>query len=63
METIQVKGKETEIDEVSHHLVLDRGQGLVQIETGIRCFKCREYDHFANECPNLFPDSSDREKR
>ena len=19
----------------------------------IRCFKCREYDHFANECPNL----------
>ena len=28
----------------------------------IRCFKCREYDHFANECPNLFPDSSDREK-
>ena len=28
----------------------------------IRCFKCREYDHFASECPNLFPDSSDREK-
>ena len=27
----------------------------------IRCFKCREYDHFANECPNLIPDSSDRE--
>ena len=19
----------------------------------VRCFKCREYDHFANECPNL----------
>ena len=25
------------------------------------CFKCREYDHFANECPNLVPDDSDRE--
>ena len=19
----------------------------------VRCFRCREYDHFANECPNL----------
>ena len=27
--------KEIEIDEVSHHLVLDRGQGLVQIEIGL----------------------------
>ena len=27
----------------------------------IRYFKCREYDHFANECPNLIPDYSDRE--
>ena len=26
----------------------------------IRCFKCREYDHFVNECPNLILDS-DRE--
>ena len=25
----------------------------------IRCFKCREYDHFANECP--YPDNSDRD--
>ena len=23
----------------------------VQIEIGIRCFECREYDHFARECP------------
>ena len=23
--------------------------------------KCRECDHFANECPNLIPDNSDRE--
>ena len=27
----------------------------------IRCFKCREYDHFTNECPNLVPKDSDRE--
>ena len=26
-----------------------------------QCFKCREYDHFANECPNLVPEDSDRE--
>ena len=26
-----------------------------------RCFKCREYDHFANECPNLIHDNSDKE--
>ena len=25
----------------------------------IRCFRCREYDHFANECPNLGTDDSD----
>ena len=27
----------------------------------VRCFKCREYDHFANECPNLVPKGSNRE--
>ena len=21
----------------------------------IRCYKCREYDHFTNECPNIVP--------
>ena len=26
----------------------------------LRCFKCREYDHFANECPNLVIEESDR---
>ena len=25
------------------------------------CFKCMEYDHFANECPNLVLNDSDRE--
>ena len=27
----------------------------------VRCFRCREYDHFANECPNLPTDDLDRE--
>ena len=27
----------------------------------IRCFKCREYGHFVNECPNLVQDNSDTE--
>ena len=25
----------------------------------IRCYRCREYDHFANECPNAVADDSD----
>ena len=25
----------------------------------IKCFRCREYDHFANECPNIGTDDSD----
>ena len=25
----------------------------------IRCFRCREYDHFTNECPNMGTDDSD----
>ena len=25
----------------------------------IRCYKCREYDHFANECPQTVTGSSD----
>ena len=28
----------------------------------VRCFKCREYDHFANECLNVVLEDSDREK-
>ena len=27
----------------------------------VQCFKCREYDQFANECPNLVPKDSHRE--
>ena len=26
----------------------------------IRCFRCREYDHFTNECPNDRMNDSDR---
>ena len=25
----------------------------------IRCYKCREYDHFANECPNIVTSNSE----
>ena len=25
----------------------------------IRCIRCREYEHFANECPNVGTDDSD----
>ena len=25
----------------------------------IRCYRCREYDHFANECPNTETHESD----
>ena len=27
----------------------------------IRCFKCREYDHIVNECPNLIHEDLDKE--
>ena len=26
-----------------------------------QCFKFKEYNHFANECPNLVPKDSERE--
>ena len=25
----------------------------------IRCYRCRKYDHFVNECPNVGTDASD----
>ena len=53
--------QEKEKEEAGHHLVLDQDQEPVQIEIGLGCFKCREYDHFANECPNLIPEDSDKE--
>ena len=27
----------------------------------VQCFKCKEFDHFADECPNLVSEDSDRE--
>ena len=30
------------------------------IRDRVRCFKCREYDHFANECPYLVTEDSGR---
>ena len=41
-----------------------RSQSNSRVSTNrdrVRCFKCREYDHFANECPNLVIDDSERE--
>ena len=38
---------------VEVQVIIGQGQvlELVQKEDGIRCFECREYDHFARECP------------
>ena len=41
-----------------------RSQSNLRVSTNrdrVRCCKCREYDHFANECPNLVIEESDRE--
>ena len=41
-----------------------RSRSNLRISTNrdrVRCFKCREYDHFVNECPNLVIEDSDRE--
>ena len=54
-------GHMKEKEEIGHHLVLDWVQELVQIETGLGVSNCREYVHFANECPNLIPEDSDKE--
>ena len=37
------------------------GSGTSMNRDRIRCFKCKEYDHFVNECLNLVPKDSDRE--
>ena len=41
-----------------------RSRSSLRVSTNrdtVRCFKCREYDDFANECPNLVIEDSDRE--
>ena len=47
--------------ELGHHPVLDWGSRTSMNRDRIRCFKCREYNHFVNECPNLIPKDSNRE--
>ena len=54
-------GQEKEKEEVGHHPSSRSGSRTSMNRDRIRCFKYREYDHFANECPNLVPDNSDRE--
>ena len=54
-------GQEKEKEGVGHHLVLDQAPEIVLTEIGPDVLKCREYDHFANECPNLVPDNSYRD--
>ena len=45
----------TVVAEIEAQAIVDQNQGLelIQIGTGIRCYKCREYDHFMRECPNF----------
>ena len=41
-----------------------RSRSSLRVSTNrdrVRCFKCREYDHFANECTNLVIEDLDRE--
>ena len=39
-----------------------RNRSISRVTTNrdsIRCFRCREYDHFAKKCPNTVIDDSD----
>ena len=53
--------QEKEKGELGHHPSSRLGLRTSMNRDRIRCFKCREYDHFANECLNLVPEDSDRE--
>ena len=51
----QSQGQEKEEQELDQSQV-SRSRSNPRVSTKrdiVRCFKCREYDHFANECPNL----------
>ena len=39
----------------AHYLVEEMNLGLDVSTNGdcVRCYRCREYDHFASECPNM----------
>ena len=55
----QSRSRERDRDRRSRSLSSSRsGSRTSTNRDRIRCFKCGEYDHFANECPNLIPDNS-----
>ena len=54
-------GQEKVEQELGQNQVLDQVSTTSTNRDRVRCFKCREYDHFVNECPNLVPEDSDRE--
>ena len=59
LETIKIKRQRNNRSDSS-----SRSRSNLRVSTNrdrVRCFKCREYDHFANECPNLVIEDSYRE--
>ena len=57
IEVDQEKGISQEIiitSEIEVQAIVDQDQGLepVQIRDRIRCYACREYDHFTRDCTN-----------
>ena len=47
---VQQQIKRLEVDQISR-VTTNRDR--------IRCYRCKEYDHFANECPNTVADDCD----
>ena len=50
-----------DVEEISTEAIVVIGVGQEK-ETNrdrIRCYKCQEYDHFVNECPNTVTSDSD----
>ena len=44
---------------VSHGRDESRSRSNSRVSTNhdhVRCYRCREYDHFASECPNMLTD-------
>ena len=60
METIRQRGRSREGQSRSPSSSRSRSRTNTNRDR-IRCFRCREYDHFANECPNQATDDSGKE--